>query len=234
MSHNGPRDRLRNRFLKEGLDHFEPHNVLELLLFYSIPRRDTNDVAHNLIDRFGSFSATLDAPYDELLKVPGVGANTATLIKMITSICRWYMVDRTSDIRSINSVEKAGEFLKPKFIGRTEEIIYFVSLDAKSRILNCSIVSEGAVNEVNLNIRKVVELVMRYKACAGILAHNHPNGLAIPSEDDVETTYQLMRALKYVNVHLIDHIIVADDDFVSMRESRRYASIFDDSPVVSE
>ena len=234
MLHNGHRDRLRSRFLKEGLDNFEPHNVLELLLFYSIPRRDTNDVAHNLIDRFGSLSATLDAPYDELLKVPGVGANTATLIKMITSICRWYMVDRTSDIRTLNSVEKAGEFLKPKFIGRADEIIYFVSLDAKSRILNCSLDSDAAVNEVNLNIRKIVELVMRYKACAGILSHNHPNGLAIPSEDDVETTYQLMRALKYVNVHLIDHIIVADDDFVSMRESRRYASIFDSSPIVSE
>jgi len=216
--HDGHRKRLKNRFIKEGLDGFEAHNVLELLLFYSCPRIDTNPLAHELIKYFGSLKAVFDAPIEELMRVPGIGENAATLIKMIPAISRRYMEDKGYE-EYLNTTQKAGDFILPHFIGRTGEMAYMVCLDSKCKILSSAILSQGGINATQINVRKVVEAAIRSNATGVIVAHNHPGGVALPSKEDLKTTQKIQKSLESINVILVDHIIVADNDFVSLADS---------------
>ncbi len=150
--HKGHRLRLKERFLADDLYKFEPHNVLELLLFYAIPRMDTNVIAHNLINTFGSVSAVFDAPFEELIKVPMISENAATLIKMIPSLSRVYSVDKHSDVRVFDTPQKIGEHFVDKFIGCTNEIVYLMLLDSSLQLINCEIISRGSVAAAGIHI----------------------------------------------------------------------------------
>ncbi len=216
--HDGHRKRLINRFLSEGLDSFSDHVVLELLLFFSIPRQDTNEIAHKLLDRFGSLPGVLDAPHAELVKVEGIGANSATLLNLIPQLSRVYNTKRLEDV-CIDSTEKAGRFLLPRFIGRNEETVFMVCIDSKCRVLGTTLLHEGSVNSADINIRKLIETALRFNAVGVILAHNHPGGVALPSPEDLNTTYRIKNAIEPVGIKFIDHIIVADGDFVSLADS---------------
>ncbi len=217
--HRGHRARLKDRFLSEGLEHFADHNTLELLLFYAIPQKDTNALAHALIAKFGSLSGVFDASYEELLKVSGVGENVATLIKLIPQMSRRYQISRQSPDMTLNTVEKAGTFLLPRFIGARVEIVLLLCLDGRKRLLSCEQVGEGTVSIAQTQTRRVVELALAHNAASVILAHNHLSGNALPSQEDQITTLKLRAALEGVGVALDDHIIVADDDFVSLAQS---------------
>lgn len=218
--HNGHRERVKDRFINDGLDNFAPHNILEILLFYSIPRKDTNEIAHNLIKRFGSLSNVLDADFDELIKVEKVTKNTAILIKLIPSISSKYLKEKASVDGVLNTVEKIGEFLKSLYIGKTTECVYCVAFDSKLKVIKTELLFSGSVNAVSITNRKVVEFAAINKASIIVVSHNHPNGVAIPSQADIQTTIRLKEALALIEVRLLDHIIVADDDFVSMRDSK--------------
>ena len=218
-THNGHRERLREQFIKNDLDGFEPHIALELLLCYSIPRTDTNPIAHRLINQFGSLSGVLEAPYQELLKVPGVGEKSATLLKLIPSITRKYLSDKYEVGVVLNTTQKIGEYLLPRFIGAKTEMLYLVCMDRKRKVLHSEKLMTGAIDSVHLDIRKLVEVIMRVSATAVVLAHNHPQGFAIPSDEDRQVTAVVASALSPLSVELVDHIIVAMDDFVSLRES---------------
>jgi len=217
--HDGHRSRLRQRFLKSGLDDFENHQVLELLLFFSRPQGDVNPLAHRLMDRFGSFNAVLDAPVEELVKVSGVGENTAVLLKLVIAANRRYMIARSQNNEILNSTEKAGKFLAPRFYGERDEVVYMVCLDAKYKVLNCKMMFRGSVDTANINIRKVVENALAFNSVSVILAHNHVSGLALPSDEDYTTTRRLIDALSAIDIILADHIVVADDDYVSMADN---------------
>ena len=128
--HQGHRERMKQRFLKEGLDGFADHEVLELLLFYAIPQRDTNDLAHRLIDRFGSLDAVLDAPREELLSVKGVGENTATLLTLATWIYRRYLISAQREPVRVDSTDKAKALLWPRFVGEKDEVVYMLCMDS--------------------------------------------------------------------------------------------------------
>lgn len=216
--HDGHRQRLIQRFLEEDLDSFEPHNVLELLLFYAIPRKDTNELAHVLMNTFGSLKGVLDAPYEELLKVSGIGPNAAALLKLVPSLTRTYY---SSDERSIilDTSEKSGEYFLPYFIGQTEEVVRLACLDAGGKVISNQLLHRGSVNAAEVNIRKIVNHALRNNAVGVILAHNHPGGLPLPSEEDVLTTKSLREALMPMGILLMDHIIVAGQEFVSMARS---------------
>ena len=127
--HDGHRQRLKERFLKEGLDNFNELQVLELLLFYCIPRQDTNPIAHALLDRFGSLAQVLEAPASELLKVPGIGEGTATFLPLMSSLCRYYLVHRTSSNVILSTIEQFGNYLLPFFCGRRNEVVYLLCLE---------------------------------------------------------------------------------------------------------
>ncbi len=212
--------RLRDRFRKEGcdLDHFEPHNTLELLLFYCAPQKDTNELAHLLIDEFSSISGVFDAPYEELIKVNGVGEYTATFLKMIPALFRVYEQDRVKDEVILDSAEKAGRYFIPKFIGRTEELVFVACLDSECRVKCCEIVNHGTVSAATVNVRKIAEYAMKYNATNVIIAHNHPYGLAVASPEDIMTTDAIYYALQLIGLGLTDHIIVAKDKAVSLAE----------------
>lgn len=220
--HSGHRNRVKDRFRKEGLDSFDEVHALELLLFFAVPQGDTNPLAHELLQRFGSLSQVLEAPAEELEKVPGVGSHVSTLIRLITAFSRYYMVNRTSQFQVLTTTEQCGNYLLPYFFGRRDETVFLLCLDAKCKVLCCKEVGRGSVNSAGVSIRKVVETALGVNATTVILAHNHPSGVAVPSREDIFTTKRLAKALDGVDIILADHIIVADDDFVSLADSRLY------------
>lgn len=220
--HDGHRQRLKARFLREGLDHFDEIQVLELLLFYCIPRQDTNPIAHGLLDHFGSLAQVLEATPEELEKVPGVGRSASTFLSLIPAVGRYYMVNRAAGTVILPTIKKCGEYLLPFFFGRRNETVFLLCLDAKCKVLCCKEIGEGSVNSAGVPIRRIVETALGVNATSVVLAHNHPSGLALPSADDVQTTRRVAMALDAVEISLVDHIVVADDDFVSMAQSGYY------------
>lgn len=218
--HDGHRERMRARFVKNGLSDFDEHNVLELLLFYSRPRCDTNEIAHRLLKRFGSFSGVMDAPLEALQSVEGVGYNSAVLLKMVPELGAYYLQSRAQPGEILNSTEKAGAFFLPFFLGKKTEEVYMVALDDKRKVLRCVKVGNGGiVNAVHISVKHIVSEAVTSSATGVILAHNHPGGLALPSGSDKQVTRQVYTALRLINVQLVDHIIVADEDYVSMADS---------------
>ena len=217
--HDGHRQRLKQRFLQQGLDGFTDIQALELLLFYAIPRRDTNPIAHALLDKFGSLRQVLDAPVARLMEVEFITENVAVLLKLAPAMLRYYQVDKIQEEMPLVTIEACGDYLKHFFLGRKNETVFMLCLDAKCKVLSCREVGEGSVNSANVPIRRVVEIALAEGASTVILAHNHPSGIAIPSGEDIATTRRLAAALSTVDVILADHIVVADDDYVSMAQS---------------
>ncbi|PKL51892.1 MAG: hypothetical protein CVV37_04085 [Nitrospira bacterium HGW-Nitrospira-1] len=214
--HKGHRERLRERFLLEGLDNFEDHQVLELLLFQAIPRLDTNPVAHRLIQRFGSLSAVLEADPRDLAAVEGVGTNAAAFIALIPQVTRYYFLDRIKHTRNpLNTFDAAHKYLVPLMAGRSEEVFYVLCLDSQLRILYPALISEGTVKDAFVHPRHVLEAAVRHKAASVILAHNHPAGTVRPSNHDHGITRRLVQALGGIDIKVVDHVIVAGDQFYS-------------------
>ena len=219
--HEGHRERLRKRFLETGLDGFDEHEVLELLLTYAIPRVDVNERAHRLIKRFGSLAAVLDAPFEELTQVEGVGERAASLLKLEPQLLRRYQLSRQVQRRDhcLDTAEKAGAYLLPRFTGLQEEAVYLLCLDPGGHLLKCILLSRGTETAALIPVKKLVETALRERAHSVVLAHNHPGGTAVPSREDVELTRRLYEALRLVDVQLADHLVVADNDFTSLAES---------------
>ena len=216
--HDGHRQRLKDRFLREGLDGFTDVQVLELLLFYVIPRKDTNPIAHALLERFGSLARVLDASVVKLTEVDGISENGATFLKLVREIERRYVLSQGEEI-ILNTIDDCCEYLSRFFKGKKNETVFLLSLDAKLKMLSCREVGEGSVNYASVPIRRVVEMALDDGATSVILAHNHPSGIAIPSNDDIQTTRRLAMALSTVEIQLADHIVVAEDEYVSMVQS---------------
>ncbi len=226
--HQGHRERLKNRFLNEGgFENFEEHNVLEYLLFYTIPRKDTNELAHRILDHFGSLAAVFDASVEELTKVEGVSKNTACLFKAIVPAARAYNKSKYVTPPRMNDSSEASDYLLGKYLGVTEEMLSVVGLDNRFAVLSFDIIAKGAVDNVNLDTRKLVNMLLNKGATAAVLAHNHPRGYAAPSTADITTTREIVDTLHRVGVRVIDHIIIAEDRTVSLRNIDGYKNIFD-------
>lgn len=213
--HDGHRSRLRKRFLTEGLDGFEDHQVLELLLFFGIPRRDTNEIAHLLLKRHGSLSAVLDADVADLAQNEGIGTGAATLLSLIPALARRYSHDRCQRSASLRSTELVAEFIVPLMVGRSEEVFYVVCLDTQLRAIVPALVATGSVNRAHVEPRHVVEAALRHRAHAVVLAHNHPTGTARPSTADHRLTKILVDALGLIGIRVLDHLVVAGEDWFS-------------------
>ena len=217
--HDGHRNRLKNRFLNEGLTNFEDHNVLELLLFYSIPRSDTNEIAHELLNKFGSLHGVFEAGMEDLMSVNGISRHSAVLIKMIPELFVVYGRDKVRDIQKINSSDDAKQFFIPRFYGKVREEVQLVLLVDKMNIIKWVKIYEGSVNSANVPIRKIVEIAIENRATNVIIAHNHPTGLILPSKDDLRATAKVREALALVDVKLLDHVIVSDNEAASLKDS---------------
>lgn len=217
--HDGHRARLRASFLEHGLQSMNDINALELLLFYALPRRDTNETAHLLLERFGSLDGVFSAPIEELCEVEGVGEYVASLITLIPEIMKKARLSKVREIKQIKCSEDAGEYLLPYFMNEQDEVVYMLCLDAKRVVICCTEMGRGVVNTVDANIRRMAEKALKVKACSVIIAHNHPDGIAIPSREDDVFTKCLYDALETVGIRLEDHIIVADEDYISVADS---------------
>jgi DNA repair protein RadC len=214
--HHGHRDRLRSRFLEDGLDGFEDHQVLELLLFYAIPRADTNPIAHKLMRRFGCLSAVLEADPKDIATVEGMGERGAAFLSLIPHITRRYFHDRVNrDAPRLNTSEAVTEYLVPLMAGRPEEAFYALCLDSQCRVLYPALIGEGTVKEAHVHPRHVVEEALRHRAASVILAHNHPGGTSRPSNADHKLTAVLVQALGAIGITVLDHIIVAGEKVFS-------------------
>ena len=218
--HIGHRERLKQRLIKYGIDNFEPHEILEILLFWAVPRKDTNILAHRLIEKFGSITAVFDAPFKVLKEVKGIGENSALLIKLIPQLSRIYQDNKYLINQAVPTLNECYDKMVLKFIGRTEEAVAIMLFDSKGKVVYDGVINQGSVNAVEIYSRKIVELISAYFATSIIIAHNHPSGIALPSREDIKSTDKLSVILQSMNVSFIDHIIVADGDFVSMRQDK--------------
>lgn len=225
--HSQHRQRVRKEFLDRGIDENTPaHKIFELLLFYSVPRCDTNVIAHRLLDKFGSISAVLDAPIDQLTEVEGIGESSALLIKTILPLARIYKNEKAETPVCFRSIDEIGDMLINKYFGLTEEVLSIVCLDGNARFLSYNVIQKGDVDTVGVPIRTVVKIVSSTNAQCVVLAHNHPSGVAIPSRSDIKVTEMVAEALSHIGIKLIDHIIIADDDYISLSQSEKYKYIF--------
>ena len=225
--HQGHRERVRERFLKTGFDGFSDVNILEMILFYSVPRKDTNELAHTLLDEFGSLSGVLDASYDSLIKIKGISPNTASHLTMITKLFQVYETDKFKKEKIIlKNSETTGQYCISKFIGETNEKLYAILLDNNNAVIKSALISKGTPNTASVNLRLIVEQVVVSHATSVILAHNHPNGVAAPSSDDIQSTLLVSNTLSNINVRLLDHIIVADRDYIALAKVNKFRYLF--------
>lgn len=228
--HDKHRERVRKEFLRNGFPEGTPeHKILEMLLFYSIPRKDTNELAHELLNHFGSFAAILDAPTSELLRFNGIGENTVALLKLIMPIDRCYRSAKSSNENTVYSRDELCRYITNKHYGYQEEIIAVTSLNSNGRIIGFDIIAHGDALSVNVPLRKLLEVALNRNASAVVLSHNHPDNNALPSKPDIETTIRVKEMLDKINVTLLDHIITVTDDYVSLALSPMYDYIFDKS-----
>lgn len=211
--HEGHRQRLKNKFLENGFQGFEPHNILELLLFYSIPRKDTNEIAHNLLNHFGSLKNVFNASFNDLIQVEGIKENSATLIKMVPLIAKEYVNSSLSKNAIFDTANSIGEYFINKYMGERHEIVYIMLLSNKFELLAVEKIHEGSVSSAHVSTRKILESVLRYNASMVVLAHNHPEGTVCPSMADIGTTGAMMTALEACEVKLLEHFIIAGNEF---------------------
>lgn len=215
--HKGHRQRVRARFLDVGLDGFSPHEILELLLFYTHQRVDTNEIAHRLIDRFHTLSGVFDADLEALVEVDGINETSAVLLKMIPQLSRQYRISSQKAVY-LGTFDAVCDFFRNLYVGEQSERLRVACLSDRLKLTACDVVSEGGPSGVPINMRKIVEYALRQKCDIVVLAHNHPNGSAVPSNEDIVATQQIFHALKTVGIQLVDHVIVAGETAISLKE----------------
>lgn len=215
--HEKHRERLRKKFLANP-DLLEEHEILELLLTFPIPRKNTNEIAHELLYEFDSIAGVLNADIYALESINGIGKNSALFIKLIKTVFRMYLCNKNKNCKKkeLLTLQEVHMALFTKFIGRDEENVALALFDSKNKITYCNLIEKGTVSFIDIDFRKIVSLALKHNASFAILAHNHPSGLALPSKEDVVVTKQLAETLSSLGIKLLDHIIVCEDDYVSL------------------
>ena len=219
--HQGHRERMRERIAQQGFESLADHEALEVLLYLTNPRKNTNVMAHALLKRFGSFSRVLDAEEEELCKVEGVGPATARMLHLMPEICKYYTRCRASEENCLRTTEQLAEFLKSKFLGADRERALLMALDSRSRVRGAYWLREGTSSKVSFEIKDVVAAALKGGTDSVVLCHNHPNGMAMPSREDLQATENIVRALGLVKIQLRDHLILTETEYISMREEGR-------------
>lgn len=223
--HEGHRERMRKKFLKTAIEAFTEHEVLEMLLFYAVPRVNTNEIAHELLNRFGSLGSVLNAPVEALTETKHLSENGATLLKLIPQILKLY--PREPKTACMDNYDELKSYFKNEFLGARNEQFKVVCLTQTFNVISCELICEGDVNVVKPEPLKIVETALKHNSRIVIISHNHPTALSLPSDDDITTTRMFKRVLEPLGITLLDHVIVSGfGDVTSMRQSG-YMSILD-------
>lgn len=219
--HRDHRQRMKARVRAHGFSALAPHEQIEFLLYYAIPQGDVNPLAHRLTERFGSLSGICRASREELMAVKGIGEHTALLLSVLPQLVRAYLEDSASPVEQYNDIAKLGDLLTRHYIGASAESVCLLLFSGRMKLLVMETVAEGGINAVPLLPRLIVERALAVRAAFAVLAHNHPDGMAIPSADDIAATGQLAAALNLTGVPLLEHIVVAGDQYwpIMMREN---------------
>lgn len=223
--HKDHRQRMKRQFLRGGIDQFEPHQVLELLLFYAIPQRDTNPLAHRLLDHFGDLPSVLDADYEELCRIDGISEHSATMLVLCGQLLSRYYKEK-KDKRIFSGIREIAEYMQNEFVNEKREKVMLLALNNRLQLINFTVVHTGTLTSSEANTRELVQAALRSRATAVVIAHNHPAGFCAPSVEDVATTRALISAFQMMDITLLDHVIYAMDGSFSMRESPYHAAMF--------
>lgn len=220
----GHRQRVKERFLNTGFDNWQDYEILELALFYVISQKDTKKMAKNLLNVFGSLKELLNTDYTELKEkfkdIDGVGKEVACLFRFLKEFAVKYSELKIKDKRKLSSPQEVVEFLKNRIGSCDEEKMYAIFFDASNNVLDFKKISEGSVSRSAVYPGKIAkEAVLIKKVRSVIVAHNHPGGVCKPSQNDIIATEAIQKALKTVEVVLLDHIIVTASDFYSFKDN---------------
>lgn len=225
-THENHRRRMRDKIRDKGLDGLPDHEILEFLLFFAIPRRDVNALAHNLINRFSSLSGVLDAGHYQLMAEEGIGESASTFLSALPAVFRAYQLERVGMGHVFDTLDDANAYLNQHFFGRSVETLIMMCLSSTNQMLSIHTVEEGCVESVPLPIRRIMSHALAVPDTKRvIIGHNHPRGFLYPSDADIRCSLELQKAFSYVGIILSDHIIGGDDDYVSLRNSNLLASV---------
>lgn len=216
-THDHHRQRLRENYLATGFKGKTDHQILELILTYAIPRIDVNPTAHLLIDKYGSLAGVLDADYDDLIEIPNLKQYGAVLLKLIPDILPIYHESKCSKRIHLNTYEKIKEYMIPKLINKTNEVFYVLCLDAHLNLIQAILHTEGIAEKATLNIRALINDVLKTGACQVVLVHNHLSGSVQPSVADIEATTKISTALSALEINLIDHLIISGENCFNLK-----------------
>ena len=224
--HAGHRNRLREEIISADIaEPKSPVKLLEMLLFYGTPQKDTVPMAHELINTFGSFAGVLEADIDDIVKVTGITRNSASLIKLMLPVVRTYTLEKFATPETLKNLDEIGQYLFAKYFAVKKECLSLLCLNHLGQILSFEMMP-GSIDSVGISVRDIVSKVIKSNATAAVIAHNHPGGVALPSAEDIAITGALKDALSSISVELLDHVVIAADDYVSMAMSNRFRDIF--------
>lgn len=219
--HTNHRERLRTRAITEGLQGFHDHQILELLLFYALARIDTNDLAHRLIERFGSLAGVFKADRDELLSVPGIGSNTALLLSAIGTVHERISVDPDANIIKYKSMDEIARFMANRYVGVKNEKVYIMLFNNAMKLIDCIHICDGTPNAALVHAGTILKKALLRNATVVVVAHNHPDGPAIASTEDIVATKKLEALLNAVGIELLEHIIIAEKSYLPIIKSKK-------------
>lgn len=218
--HEGHRYRMKQQFIENGynFDNFRTHQILELFLFYACPRKDTNELAHSLMNRFGTLSGVFSASAEELMSVNGISEHTAIMLKSIPQLMKLYSRESMKS-DSFDSPDKLIHLFEHSFDGTSDEEFHAACFDNQLRMISMTVISSGTPSSSAVNMRRLSEFILKNNSTMAAIAHNHPKGTSAPSKADISTTRIISGFLKSIGTTLLDHIIVGDDGVFSMRKS---------------
>lgn len=232
--HQGHRKKVKSRYYETGLTGMPEHNILEFLLFFGIPQKDTNDLAHELINRFGSFSGVLEAKMSDLMDVKGMTENAACLLTLFLPVYKKYTEDLHKKRPIMSARKDYVKYLKNLYLDSpNNERVYILCFDSNNRLIACRKISEGDFSSALFDIRKIASAVLEVNAKKVILSHNHPNGQLEPSRDDCKITKDLSDLLSLFKVKFVDHVIITDTSYFSMSGSMIYAHYVNGGPAIT-
>jgi len=221
--HKGHRQRLKERYMRDGLDSFSTHEVFELLLFYTLHRINTNEIGHILAVKFGDSLAEMFEASDERLKeVAGIGDEAVLFFRLILDVARRYNLDRAKRAeKDFASLKVQEEFLIANYTGKRREEVFLITLNNRMERISCDLIYAGSVNSSKVDMQKMVKIALDNNASGVVVAHNHPNGREDPSPDDIETTRRMEWIFGAIGLNFIDHYVVADTKISSVKIKSR-------------
>ncbi|MDR3112208.1 MAG: DNA repair protein RadC [Elusimicrobiota bacterium] len=215
---NGHRQRVKERFLQSGFANWQEYEILEFALFFALPQKDTKKIAKDLIEKFGSLKQVVDASLNELIASNLLGEHSAFLIKFLKNFSSLYLQLKIKSTNSITSSQEAVNFLSATLSGAKTESLYILILNSANKVTDCLEIESGTVNSSVVIPRKIAKIALEKNAVSVIMSHNHPGGNLKPSQSDIEATKNVKAALETVDILLLDHIIICNENYYSFKE----------------